>query len=96
MNRQPLFPYIAIGQEGKGEKHMADTFDRITISHDEIDCYFHLLGDTQKYFDLEALEEAHPEYKAYIEDHRYELQRGLFELREMIETHEHERTGAAH
>ncbi len=67
---------------------MPETFERITISHDDTECYFHMLGDNRKYFDLESMGESHPKHKEYINQHRYELMRGLYQLREMIETHE--------
>ena len=86
---QPSFPYIAVGQvEDKRNGFMSATFDRITVSHDDADCYFHLLGDNRKYLDLDSMALEHPETSGYIEQHRYELQRGLYQLQELIETHE--------
>ena len=90
MTKEQLsFPYIAVRQaEDRRNGFMSATFDKITISHDDVDCYFHLLGENRKYLDLESLALEHPEVSDYIEQHRYELQRGLYQLRELIETHE--------
>lgn len=62
--------------------------EKITVSHDGDISYFHVLGDERRYLDLEALINNHPELDEYCDTHRFELNRGLLQLQEMIETHE--------
>ena len=86
MKREKLFPYIVVKQEDKERQKM--TYDKISISSDEYGCYFHVLGDNKNYMDLDSLINNHPELSEYVKEHRYELQRGLYQLQELIETHE--------
>ena len=44
------FPYIVVNQEDKERFQMI--YDKISISHNEEGCYFHVLGDDINYFDL--------------------------------------------
>ena len=95
MNIQQMsFPFIPAERADKEREYMSVSFDRITVSHDETDCYFHFYGDNCKYFDLESIEERHPDQKDYLVQHRYELLRSIQQLRELIEEQNGERIGA--
>ena len=83
------FPYIVVNQEDKERFQMI--YDKISISHNEEGCYFHVLGDDINYFDLEARVNMHPELTNYVKEHGYDLKRGLLQLQELIDTHEVEK-----
>jgi len=90
MRVEKSFPYIVVNQEDKERFQM--TYDKISISHNEDGCYFHVLGDNKNYLDLEVLVVSHPELSDYIKTHEYELKRGLYQLQELIDTHEERRS----
>lgn len=57
----------------------------VNISIDDHDCYFHFLGDKRKYYDIEAMVRAHPEYSMYIAVHKMELIMKLRHAKELLE-----------
>mgnify|MGYP003300362043 CR=1 FL=1 len=55
----------------------------IKIVKNEDGCYFHVLGDNMEYYDLENLLINHPELEEYVSQYKYELERELFQCREV-------------
>lgn len=47
-------------------------------------CFFHILGDRRRYYDLDSLRRGHPELKDSIDEKKYELQGELMKRREMM------------
>lgn len=54
------------------------------IGHLNDEFFYHLLGDSTRYYDLESLSRIHPELSDYIQNHRYELESRLFQNREEL------------
>ena len=47
---------------------------KITVSVAEDRCFFHVFGDSYKYFDLQYLQINHPDLRDYCEKNKLELQ----------------------
>lgn len=58
--------------------------ETILINTDEDECFFHVLGDTTKYFDLESMTTAHPELSTLVQLNYRELERELFRQRGLL------------
>jgi hypothetical protein len=55
---------------------------KIMIGHQNDAFFYHLLGDSTRFYDLVSLSQHHPEISEYIGKHRYELESRLFQNRE--------------
>jgi len=58
---------------------------KITVSVAEDRCFFHVFGDSYKYFDLQYLQINHPDLRDYCEKNKLELQREFFKQKELME-----------
>lgn len=62
---------------------MYKTFNnKIIIDKDGSDVYFHVLGDSMRYFDVASLEKRHPELSAFLALTGPELTRSLMQVQE--------------
>lgn len=59
---------------------------KITVSVAEDRCFFHVFGDSYKYFDLQYLQINHPDLRDYCEKNKLELQREFLKQKELMET----------
>lgn len=59
---------------------------KITVSVAEDRCFFHVFGDSYKYFDLQYLQINHPDLRDYCEKNKLELQRDFLKQKELMET----------
>ena len=55
---------------------------KITVSVAEDRCFFHVFGDSYKYFDLQYLQINHPDLRDYCEKNKLELQREFLKQKE--------------
>ena len=58
---------------------------KITVSVAEDRCFFHVFGDSYKYFDLQYLQINHPDLRDYCEKNKLELQREFLKQKELME-----------
>lgn len=58
---------------------------KITVSVAEDRCFFHVFGDSYKYFDLQYLQINHPDLRGYCEKNKLELQREFLKQKELME-----------
>lgn len=59
---------------------------KISISIEKDRCFYHVLGDKRKYFDLYSLQARHPELSDYCEKNKFELNRELLKQKELLNT----------
>lgn len=59
--------------------------EKIVVSVDREDVYFHVFGDNRKYFDLDSLLLHHEELSDFIRSNRYSLQRQLYQKKEVLD-----------
>lgn len=71
---------LDIRQEGK--RIMAINIERIKVVYNGNEAYFHVLGDSVAYLDLDALIQTHKELEEYAIKHKYELNKELYHVRE--------------
>lgn len=57
---------------------------KIMVDSKEGKCFFHVLGDCKEFYDVESMENAHPEESAFIELNRHELNCCLYQAQEML------------
>lgn len=57
---------------------------KIMVDSKEGRCFFHVLGDCKEFYDVESMENAHPEESAFIELNKNELNRYLYQTQEML------------
>lgn len=60
--------------------------ETILISTNESECFFHVLGDTKEYYDIDSLKTAHPELEMLILLNGLELERELRRCKELLGT----------
>lgn len=64
---------------------MANTiYGTIKVDAAENRCFYHVLGDSVEYGDLESVATAHPELEEIIKVHRFELERELLQQKELL------------
>lgn len=63
-----------------------DMCKKISVSIEEDRCFYHVLGDKRKYFDLYSLQARHPELSSYCKKNKLELQRDLLKQKELLKT----------
>lgn len=69
----------------KGEGYMyTKVIGRIMVDSKDGRCFYHVLGDCKEFYDIESMETAHPEEKAFIELNKYELMRALYRAQKII------------
>jgi hypothetical protein len=56
----------------------------ITISYEDNKCFYHVMGDVKRYFDINSIIREHQEYAEYIEGHRLELEFELSRQKELV------------
>lgn len=56
----------------------------ILINTDKDECFYHVLGDIKKYYDLESMKAAHPELCNLIQLNQRELERELHHRKELL------------
>ena len=49
----------------------------ITVSVSGDECFFHVMGDNKKYFDLESVYEKYPQHKEFLDENYYKLRSGF-------------------
>lgn len=59
--------------------------NKISVSVGNDRCFFHVLGDNYKFYDLYSLQMRHPELDDYCKLHKLELQRELLKQNELLE-----------
>lgn len=65
-----------------GEDNMND---KISVSVENERCFFHVLGDNHKFYDLYSLQMKHSELNDYCKLHKLELQSELLKQNELLE-----------
>lgn len=77
------------GIKSKGRiKQVNETVEQIKVSVAEDRCFFHVLGDERRYFDLDNLEKHHPELKEYCQQNHAKLESELLKQKELMGFHD--------
>ena len=50
-----------------------DKMSLVSVVTSNGDCYFHVIGDSKKYYDLKSIYKIHPEHEEYINEHYFDL-----------------------
>lgn len=58
--------------------------EKIMVSVDSDNVFFHVFGDARKYYDLDALLLRHEELSVFVKENRYFLERQLLQRRELF------------
>lgn len=64
---------------------MSVIYNKISICHDDVQCYFHVLGDEKKYLDVDSMAASHKELEDYVVSNKFELERDLYRSQELFE-----------
>ena len=58
--------------------------EKILVTADKDDIFFHVFGDDRKYYDLDSIILHHGALSDYITEHRYKLLRQFNQKREIL------------
>ena len=61
---------------------------RVILKKEGKEIFFHVDGDSMKYYDLECLVFYHPEMVQYVKKYRINLERRMLQAKEMVEQEE--------